>query len=138
MIKTLRSLIAFSITEGLITADPTVGVKLSKAKDTGGFPTWPMECIEQYRVAHKLGTRRGLRWNCCTERCRGAVTWLSSVPNMWRAVFFRFTSRRAAPTLTFPSCPNCKAAMDAMPKDRHLAFLVTDHGKPFTPAGFSY
>ena len=75
MIKTLRSLIAFSITEGLITADPTVGVKLSKAKDTGGFPTWPMECIEQYRAAHKLGTRRGLRWNCCTEGCRGAVTW---------------------------------------------------------------
>jgi integrase len=60
MIKTLRALMEFSLTEGLITADPTIGVKLTKAKDTGGFPTWPVECIDRYRATHALGTRARL------------------------------------------------------------------------------
>jgi len=44
----------------LIAADPTVGVKLGRAKDTGGFATWPVEHIEQYRAVHNLGTRARL------------------------------------------------------------------------------
>jgi integrase len=56
MLKTLRSLMAFSLAEGLVDVDPTATVKLKPAKDTGGFQTWPIHCIEQYRAHHKLGT----------------------------------------------------------------------------------
>jgi len=58
--KTLRGLIAFALTERLIEIDPTAGVKLAKVKDTGGFKTWSLESIEQYRTTHKLGTRARL------------------------------------------------------------------------------
>ena len=56
-LKTLRGLMAFAVTEGLIDADPTIGVKLGKVKDTGGFATWGPEHVEQYRAHHSLGTR---------------------------------------------------------------------------------
>ena len=37
-----------------------------------------------------------------------------------------------------PILPELRAAIDAMPKGGHLAFLATEDGKPFTAAGFSY
>src|SRR5207244_3885442 len=57
MLKTLRGLIQFALTDGLIGADPTATVKLKAVKDLGGFETWPGQYIEQYRMRHKLGTR---------------------------------------------------------------------------------
>jgi hypothetical protein len=43
LMKTLRGLMAHAQAEGLIDIDPTATVKLKVAKDTGGFPTWPLE-----------------------------------------------------------------------------------------------
>jgi hypothetical protein len=67
MRKTLRGLMAFALADGLVDADPTINVKLATAKDTGGFETWPVEHIEQYRAppstrhSCSAGTRTALR-----------------------------------------------------------------------------
>jgi len=39
-------------------------------------------------------------------------------------------------TVDIPVLPELTAAIEAMPKAKHLAFLVTERGQPFTPAGF--
>jgi site-specific recombinase XerD len=38
MLKTLRSLMAFSLAEGLVDVDPTATIKLKPAKDTERLP----------------------------------------------------------------------------------------------------
>src|SRR5262245_38255902 len=48
-LRFLRALLSCALDNKLIATDPSVGVKILKAKNSGGFPTWPPEAIEQYR-----------------------------------------------------------------------------------------
>jgi len=134
--KTLRGLVAFALTDGLIDADPTVGVKLARVKDTGGFETWPVESIEKYRKRHGLGTRARLALELLygTMQARADVVRLGRQHVQAGVVSFR-RQKTGAP-VDIPILPELQAAIDAMPKAEHLTFLVTEQGKPFTPAGF--
>jgi integrase len=138
MIKTLRALMEFSLAEGLITTDPTIGVKLTKAKDTGGFPTWPVECIQRYRATHALGTRARLALELLlgTMQRRSDVVKLG--PQHLENGILSLRQQKTDAEVDIPILPELQAAIDAMPKGGHLAFLITDQGKPFTAAGFSY
>jgi integrase len=138
MMKTLRGLMAFALADGLIPADPTVGVKLARTKDTGGFPTWPLECIEQYRAAHKLGTRARLALELLygTMQRRGDAVKLG--PQHVQNGILSLHQQKTGADVDIPILPELQTAIDAMPKGGHLAFLTTEHGKPFTAAGFSH
>jgi integrase len=137
MMKTLRGLTAFAQVEGLIAADPTIGVKLARVKDTGGFATWPVECIERYRAAHKLGTRARLALELLygTMQARGDVVRLGRQHVQGGALSLR--RRKTGAPVDIPILPELEAAIDAMAKAEHLTFLVTEHGKPFSASGFS-
>jgi integrase len=47
-----------------------------------------------------------------------------------------FRRRKTTIPLDIPMLPELAAAIEAMPKAKHLAFLVTERGEPFTAAGF--
>ncbi len=136
MIKTLRGLMAFALVEGLVAIDPTVGAKLARAKDTGGFPTWPLESIERYRAAHKLGTQARLALELLygTIQRRGDIVKLGPQHVLNGTLSLR--QQKTGADVDIPILPELQFAIDAMPKGGHLAFLVTEHGKPFTAAGF--
>jgi integrase len=136
MMKTLRGLMAFSVTDRLIAADPTVGVKLGRAKDTGGFATWSLECIEQYRAVHKLGTRARLALELLygTMQRRGDIVRLGRQHVQNSVLSLR--QQKTGTDVDIPILPELQVAIDAMPKGGHLTFLVTEHGKPFSAAGF--
>ena len=135
-LKTLRGLLAFAQAEGLIDTDPTAGVKLSRVKDTGGFATWPLESIEQYRKHYKLGTRGRpaleLLYNTMGARADAVRLGRQHA----QAGMISFRRQKTGNPVDIPILPELQAAIDAIPKAEHLAFLVTEHGKPFTPAGF--
>jgi len=57
MLKALRGLIAFAIAERIIEADPTVGCKLKRAKDTGGFKPWTDADIAEFEAKHPIGSK---------------------------------------------------------------------------------
>jgi integrase len=136
MRKTLRGLMAFALIDGLIDVDPTAEVKLMAVKDTGGFETWPLACIEQYRVRHELGTRARL----ALELLYGTMASRSDVVRLGRqhvqAELLSFRRQKTEKPVDIPVLPELRAAIDAMPKAEHLTFLVTELGKPFTAAGF--
>jgi integrase len=133
--KMLRGLMAFAAMDGLIAADPTVGVKLARPQDTGGFATWSVDSIEQYRRAHALGTRARL----ALELLYGTMQARCDVVRLGRqhvqgGVLSLRRGKTGAP-VDIPILPELQVAIDAMPKTG-LTFLVTEHGKPFTAAGF--
>ncbi len=136
MLKTLRGLMAFAVVEGLIDIDPTMGVKLKPVKDTGGFSMWPVEAIEKYRARHKLGTRPRLALELLygTMQRRGDVVLLGRQHIQQGVLSLRQQKTKAQ--VDIPVLPELQSAIDAMPKAAHLTFLVTEFGKPFTPAGF--
>lgn len=47
-----------------------------------------------------------------------------------------FRRNKTTVPVDIPMLPELLAAIDAMPKAQHLAFLVTERGQPFSAAGF--
>jgi integrase len=137
MLKTLRSLMAFALTDGLVEADPTTAVKLKAAKDTGGFATWTDAHIAQYRARYELGTRSRL----ALELLYGSMQRRGDILRLGRQHVqngtFSLRQQKTGAQVDIPVLPELQAAIDAMPKAEHLTFLVTRFGRPFTPMGFS-
>jgi integrase len=134
--KTLRGLMAFSLAEGLIDTDPTAGVKLARVKDTGGFMTWPVTSIEQYRAHHQLGTRARLALELLYNTMGARADVIRLGRQHVQSGMISFRRQKTGNPVDIPILADLQAAIDAMPKGEHLTFLVTEQGKPFTPAGF--
>lgn len=135
MLKTLRARASFALADGMLAADPTIGVKLLRVKDSGGFATWNELHIDQFRRAHALGTRARL----ALELLYGTMQRRSDVVRLGRQHVRDGTrslrQQKTGAQVDVPVLPELQAAIDAMQAD-HLTFLVTEHGKPFTAAGF--
>ena len=135
MLKTLRALVSFALAEGLIDADPTAGVKLSRIKDTGGFTAWDEAQIAQFRATYPLGTRARLALELLygTMQRRGDVVRLGR--QHIRDGVLSVRQRKTGTQVDLPVLPELQTAIEAMPK-AGLTFLTTEAGKPFTAAGF--
>jgi integrase len=136
VLKVLRALMAFALSEGLIDADPTIGVKLSRVNDTGGFKTWTDEHIAVYRRRHALGTRARLALELLygTLQRRGDVVRLGRQHIQNGILSLR--QQKTGAQVDIPVLPELQAAIDAMPTAEHLGFLITEFGRPFTAEGF--
>jgi integrase len=136
MLKALRGLMAFALSDRLIDSDPTANVKLVHVKDTGGFETWSEKQIDIYRERHKLGTRARL----ALELLYGTMQRRGDVVRMGRQHIqngvLSLRQQKTGALVDIPVLPELDAAIDAMPKAEHLTFLVTESGKPFTAGGF--
>jgi integrase/recombinase XerD len=138
-LKTLHGLMLFAIAENYRADDPTASVKAAKPTVKSiGHMTWGDEQIAVYRDKHQNGTvarlaielllnvaaRRGdahkLGWQHVKE---GKICWR---PNK--------TLRSTAKNLSIRILPELQRALDAMPRNDSLTFLVNDYGKPFASA----
>ena len=58
-LKTVRALMQFAVTEGMLATDPTAGIKNLSGK-TDGFRTWNEDDIAAFEARHPIGTRERL------------------------------------------------------------------------------
>jgi integrase len=136
MLKTLRGFMAFALADGLIDIDPTASVKLKAVKDSGGFDSWPIAAIEEYRERHNLGTRSRLALELLYGTMqRGGDIVLLGRQHIQNSIL-SLRQKKTGAQVDIPVLPELQAAIDAMPKAEHLTFLVTEFGKPFSAAGF--
>jgi integrase/recombinase XerD len=137
-LKTLRGLMAYAVANNLRKDDPTEGVKAVKVVNSMGHMTWHEPQIEQYRQRHKLGTtaRLGLELllNIAARRHDAHVLGHQHIRDgklWWRP---HKTLRTTNKMLKVPILPEFQAALDAMPSNDSLTFLVNDYGRPFASA----
>jgi integrase/recombinase XerD len=143
-LKTLRGLMLFTIAEHMRGDDPTAGVKPLKIGKSLGHKTWDQEQVEQYRARHRLGTVARaaieLLLNIAARRYDAHVIGPQHViisnkdgvrKLCWRP---QKTLRSTGKMLKIRILPSLQAALDALPSNESLAFLVNDHGKPFASA----
>lgn len=133
-LKTLRGLLQFAVSENLRADDPTQGVKLPRAK-TDGIHTWSEAEIEQFERKHPIGSRAQLALALLlyTAQRRGDVVRMGR-QHLRNGVLTVRQGKTGTP-LEIPVHPALQTILNAMTADR-LTFLVTEQGKPFTPAGF--
>jgi integrase len=120
----------------MIKVDPLVEIKLTKMKKTGGFHTWTEDEIAQYKARHPPGTKARLALELCLQTGHAR----SDVVRMGRqhTRSGKLSMRRQKTNVQFdiPLLPDLVAELERHPKSDQLAYLTTECGKPFSPAGF--
>jgi len=134
-LKTLRGLLEFAVSEKFRADDPTHGVKLPKLPKSDGIATWTEEGIQAFEAKHPIGSRARLAFALLlfTAQRRGDVVRMGRQHVRNGAISVRQQKTGAA--LEIPIHQDLQRVFDATPSE-HLTFLVTEFGKPFTPAGF--
>jgi integrase len=137
-LRALRPLMQFAVSINMITDDPTQDVKAKVPRKGEGYRAWGEEQIAAFRGHHKLGTRARLAIELLlnTTQRRGDVVRMGS--QHIRNGLLHVRQQKTGAPLQLPIFPELQEAIDNMPSEgRHLTFLVTASGKPFSPAGFT-
>ena len=139
IVKALRQVFKWAIDAGHVEHNPARDVPLLRSRNPDGWHTWTVEEVEQFQARHPIGTkpRLALELLLCTGARRSDVVtfgrqmvrdgWLCWIEHKGR------TSRRKERAI--PILPELQGVIDATPS-RHLTYLVTEFGKPYTAAGF--
>lgn len=133
----IRRLVAFGLaqTPPMLTSDPTLGVKRRKTPRTGGFIAWTDADIEAFEARFQPTSRARLAMALLlyTAQRRADVVRMG-----WQHVGasrIAVCQSKTDERLRIRIHPELQAILDATPRE-NMTFLVTDYGKPFTPAGF--
>jgi hypothetical protein len=112
------------------------GIKLAKTKKSRGFHTWTGEEIAQFEARHPAGTKARLALVLLLQTGHAR----SDVVRMGRqhVKSGKLSMRRQKTGVQFdiPVLPELVTELELHPKTDQLAFLTTDAGNGFTPAGF--
>jgi integrase len=134
--KAMRPFIDHCLLMNFISADPLIGIKLAEMKKACGHHTWTEDEIAQYEARHPAGTRARLAITILLQTGHAR----SDVVRMGRQHIKsgKLSMRRQKTNVAFdiPVLPELVAELELHSKTERLAFLVTEHGKPFTAAGF--
>jgi integrase len=143
--KVLREMMKVAKKLGWRDDDPTQGVKKIKPKKMGGFHRWIDAEIAKFEKRHPVGSkaRLAMALGLYTGQARQDVILMGEqhiskdaeygdeVLNWVR----KKTEDKTGLELTIPIHPELRRIIDATPS-KHLTFLVTELGAPFTSAGF--
>jgi integrase len=134
MLKALRGLMAFAFAERSIDADPTAGYKPKRLKDTGGFQTWTDDDIAAFEARHPVGStaRLALTLLMFTGQRRGDVVRVGR--QHIRGGVLSLRQSKTGAQIDIPVIAELQAVLDVAPAG--MTFLITEQGRPFTPAGF--
>jgi integrase len=139
LLKALRSLMAFAIAENLIEVDPTIGIKRVRLPKTGGFYSWSEQDIAKFEACHLIGSKARLAFALMLYLGLRRSDAVRAGPQHIRHGVFSIkpkkTERTTGIIVDIPVHPELARIIAATPS-RHLTFLATEYGKPFTPAGF--
>jgi integrase len=143
-LRTLRGLFKWALADDDIAA--RFPARINPARDvavfrtySAGHRTWTVEEVAQFEAVHAPGStaRLALALLLFTGQRKSDVIAFGRqhVKDGWLH-FTQFKNRNRRPViLDLPILPELQAALDSAPCN-NLTFLVTEHGKPFTAAGF--
>ena len=133
--KVLRRLFAYAVKIGLRPDNPALLTDSFKIHSSG-FHTWTEEEIEQFQARHPIGTKARLALELMLwtgQRGRSDVARFGRQHVEKGRIRLRQTKTGTPQFIKIE--PPLQAAIDAMPAG-NMTFIVTEFGKPFTPAGF--
>jgi site-specific recombinase XerD len=134
--KALRGFIDHCISLEMIETDPLLGVKLTKVKSKP-HRRWTPADIEQYEKRHSHGTKARLALELILSTGQARCDVVRMGRQFVRGETLSMSRQKTEVPFDIPMLPSLRQELDLQPQtDRHLTFLVTEQGKPFTAAGF--
>ena len=133
-LKTLRGLMAFLVASGRRADDPTLGVKVAKAR-AGELHSWTEAEIAAFEARHVIGTRPRLAMALLLYTAQRRSDVVRMGRQHVRDGMLMVRQQKTSTALGIPIHPVLAAILNANPSD-NLTFVTTANGKPFSPAGF--
>ena len=137
--KELRRFFAFARKLGWIAVNPvdeSQPVKVAPNERSTGFYTWTEDDISAYRAHWPLGSKQRLAMELILWTDQRKVDAIHLGRQHVRNGKFAIRQTKTGKLLTLPIAPPLAAAIDAMPANDALCFLLTEWGKPFSVKGF--
>jgi integrase len=121
----------------LLKANPMLGIKLRKGKNSDGFHTWTDKEITRFEKRRAIGTGQRLALDLLlyTGLARGDVVRLGKQHVSNGVITFRMEKNRGDGVVYPPMLP-VLAKTIAASKTGDLTFLVTERGMPFVKESF--
>lgn len=139
-VKALRQVFKWAMSPEYALATDNPAAKVSYLSgNPDGFHAWTVEEVAQYEACHPVGTkaRLALALLLYTGVRRSDVIRLG--PQMERDGWLKFTEAKnaahAPKEREIPILPEMRAVLDATPSG-HLAYLVSEWGRPYTHGSF--
>ena len=139
-VKALRQVFKWAVEAEHAVHNPAQAVPYLKANNPDGIHTWTIQEVEQFEAKYAIGTkpRLALALLLYTGVRRSDVVKLGR--QMARNGWLHFVETKGAAQQIKDRdiliLPQLQAVIDATPAG-HLTYLVTEHGKPYSPEGFS-
>ena len=134
LLKTLRIVLSYAVTQGMLDSNPAAGIKKYRSQGEGHH-SWSESEIAQFEQRHPNGSkaRLALALGLYTAQRKGDVLRMG-----WQHVSGDTIAVRQEKTdapLLIPMHPHLVAILASVPRS-NLTFLMTEHGAPYTPNGF--
>lgn len=132
VLSVIRILVKLAIDEGLLRADPTVGIarpKLSKH----GWHTWTETEVEQFEAKHPIGTRARVAFAFAIHTGQRSQDLIRMGQQHIRDGRISVAQHKTGTRLWIKLHPDLKAIIEATPTD-NLTFLLSEKGKPYATA----
>jgi integrase len=133
-LKALRGLMQFLVASGQCADDPTMGVKVAKAR-AGERHSWTEDEISAFELKYPVGTRARLAMALLLYTAQRRSDVVGMGRQHLRDGVFVVRQQKTGRVLEIPVHPRLAEILAATPSE-HLTFLTTSTGKPFSPAGF--
>lgn len=134
--RALRGLVDHAMALGMLKADPLAGVKLARAKPSGGHHSWTPEECTRFEARYAFGTRERLAYELLLQAGHSHCDIVRMGRQHVRDGVLSLQRQKTGVRFDVPVMPMLQAAIDAMPPSDQLAFLLAARGKPFTAAAF--
>lgn len=139
MLKALRALFSWGEEYEEVERSPVRGVKNVEYRSKG-FHSWTIEEVAQFEHRHPIGSKARLAMALMLHTTGRREDAVRLGPQNLKGGRLRFTQakneHRKPVEIDIPAHPDLTAIINATPLTGHATFLVTDYGKPFSPAGF--
>lgn len=134
MLKVLRSVMRFAMERGLISVDPTMGVRMLKHQ-TSGFHTWSEDEIAMFEARWPIGSRQRLGFDLLLYTAQRSDDVRQMTINQIARDRVIVRQGKTGQSVDIPQHPRLQASLAAS-EIGHLVLVTTQHGKPYTPKGF--
>jgi site-specific recombinase XerD len=132
--KALRGFIDHCLSLDMLPSDPLIGIKLTKVKSKP-HRRWAPADIEQYKMRHARGTKARLALEMILSTGQARCDVVRMGRQFIRDETLSMSRQKTGVPFDIPVLSCLREELD-LQTERHLTFLVTERGKPFTAAGF--
>jgi integrase len=131
-LKTLRGLFSYAIEIELIEEDPSTGLKVKLPKSSG-YHTWDASEIAQYRAHWPLSSEPRLVMEFALETASRRCEIIHLGRQHVKGGRIKIKRAKGCNGVDIPLSAELKMALDAMPSNEHLTYLVNAKGEPYSP-----